>query len=74
MAEWLTELKRRRDVEANAAKMYSPARMPEWMGWTVHNLIGHPLSEVIFLCGFERLSNWVHDASAPRHIPGMGRG
>ena len=38
--------------------------------WTLHNLVAHPLSELIYLLGFhsapaERLSNWVHDATMP---------
>ena len=43
-------------------------------GWTLHNLIGHPLSEVLWLLGFEELSNKVHDLTIPLHVRGEGRG
>ena len=47
--------------------------------WTLHNLIAHPLSEVIYLVGMgtkqsERLSNWIHDVTLPEHDAGTGRG
>ena len=47
--------------------------------WTVHNLIAHPLSEIIYVVGLgsspaERLGNWIHDATVPDHIGGSGRG
>lgn len=43
-------------------------------GWTVHNLVGHPLSELLWLLGFERASHRVHDATLPAHRAGEGRG
>ena len=42
--------------------------------WTVHNLIAHPLSEVFFLVGLEKLSNKIHDVTVPTHLPEEGRG
>jgi hypothetical protein len=42
--------------------------------WTVHNMIGHPLSEALYLIGLVRLSNWIHDVTIPNHEPGTGRG
>lgn len=42
--------------------------------WTVHNIIGHPLSELFYLCGLTRLSHWVHDVTIPTHEKGTGRG
>ena len=42
--------------------------------WTIHNLVGHPLSELLFLCGQEKLSNWIHDVTIPEHRPEEGRG
>lgn len=47
--------------------------------WTLHNLLAHPISEVVYLVGlgtrpFERLSNWIHDITVPEHDPGSGRG
>ena len=47
--------------------------------WSLHNLIAHPISEIIYLIGLgtktaERFSNWIHDATVPEHKPGAGRG
>ena len=43
-------------------------------GWTIHNLIGHPASEIAYLLGFQGLSDWLHDVTIPKHEPGTGRG
>jgi len=54
-----------------------PAASRPWrenVGWAVHNLIAHPLSEVVFWLGSERASNWIHDNTVPRHGAGAGRG
>jgi len=49
-----------------------------YKNWTVHNLIGHPLSEIVFLLSFgflRNLSNWIHDITLPDHDPNKeGRG
>lgn len=45
-----------------------------YKNWTVHNIIAHPLSEILHLLGFEHLGNRVHDATIPPHMPGTGRG
>ena len=42
--------------------------------WTLHNLIAHPLSELVHLFGLgtkraERLSNWIHDVTVPDPVP-----
>jgi len=37
---------------------------PRWR-WTVHNLIAHPLSELLFQVGAERLGTRIHDATIP---------
>ena len=42
--------------------------------WTLHNVVAHPLSELLYLVGFEKASNWVHDTTVPAHKPGTGRG
>lgn len=42
--------------------------------WTFHNMVAHPVSEVLWLLGFHALSDWVHDSSIPPHEPGTGRG
>lgn len=51
----------------------------EKVGWLVHNLIAHPLSEIIYWLGLhtqaaEDLGNWVHDITVPQHTQGEGRG
>lgn len=48
-----------------------------YRNWTVHNLIAHPLSEIIWLLSLgkaKRLSNYVHDVTVPLHQEGEGRG
>ena len=47
--------------------------------WTLHNLVAHPLSEVIYLVGFGsspfvKIGNWIHDITIPDHKRGEGRG
>jgi hypothetical protein len=42
--------------------------------WTLHNVVAHPLSELLYLVGFERAGNWIHDVTIPTHEPGTGRG
>lgn len=42
--------------------------------WTTHNLVGHPVSELLHLLGFGGLGDRVHDATLPDHEPGTGRG
>jgi len=50
------------------------ARLPERFRWTAHNLIAHPLSEVLYQIGLHDLSNRVHDWTIPEHEAGTGRG
>jgi hypothetical protein len=48
-----------------------------YKNWTIHNLIAHPASEVIWLISFgklESLGNWIHDVTLPPHEHGEGRG
>lgn len=40
-------------------------RWPKW-AWLVHNLLGHPLMQVLALLRLYRLAFWVHDATVPR--------
>ena len=42
--------------------------------WTVHNLVGHPVSEILYLLGFEKTSDKIHDRTLPDHPEGEGRG
>lgn len=48
--------------------------LPERFQWTLHNLIAHPLSEVLFQVGLHRWSDAVHDGTVPDHVTGTGRG
>ena len=42
--------------------------------WTVHNLLGHPLSEIAHLLGLDAWADIIHDGTVPDHEPGTGRG
>lgn len=42
--------------------------------WTIHNLVAHPLSEIVYMLGFEDLSNYIHDITVPEYEEGTGRG
>ena len=48
--------------------------LPKRFQWTIHNLVAHPLSEVLFQFGYEDLGNRVHDETVPYHESGNGRG
>ncbi len=50
------------------------ARLPERFRWTLHNLIAHPLSEILFQVGLGSWGNFIHDWTIPAHEPGTGRG
>ena len=53
-----------------------------YRNWTVHNLIGHPLSEVFYLVLLpfvgrsraEDISGWIHDVTLPLENTVQGRG
>ncbi len=49
-------------------------RLPERFQWTLHNLVAHPLSELLFQAGLRRWSDKVHDLTVPEDEPGTGRG
>lgn len=50
------------------------ARLPPRWQWAPHNLVAHPLSEILFHLGFEAAGNWLHDETIPPHKAGEGRG
>lgn len=50
------------------------AYLPERFKWTIHNLIAHPISEILYQIGFENFSNLIHDITIPEHKKGEGRG
>lgn len=37
---------------------------PRWR-WTLHNMVAHPLSEIVYQIGLKSVSNWVHDVTIP---------
>ena len=41
------------------------SRLPERFRWTLHNLVAHPLSEVLYQLGARRASDAVHDRTVP---------
>ena len=48
-----------------------------YKNWTVHNLLAHPLMEILYLISFGKLEdfgNMIHDATVPEHTPEEGRG
>ena len=53
-----------------------------YRNWFVHNMVSHPLSEVVFwlvrpfvgLAKAESFAGVVHDHSIPEHEAGTGRG
>jgi hypothetical protein len=47
-------------------------RLPQRFQWTIHNIVGHPLSEILYQMGYENLGNAVHDGTVPFHDPGRG--
>lgn len=40
-------------------------KLPNRFKWTIHNVVAHPLSEILFLLGANKLSDRVHDATVP---------
>ena len=63
------------EVTAIARKDYMPKRLPKRFNWTLHNIVAHPLSEILFQVGelckdlgyqLNKLSDKVHDDSAPK--------
>lgn len=43
-------------------------KLPKRFQWTIHNLIGHPLMEILFQLGFKKLSELVHDCTVPSPV------
>ena len=41
------------------------AALPTRWRWTLHNLVAHPLSEVLFQAGARRLADAIHDGTIP---------
>lgn len=50
-----------------------------WKNWPIHNLVAHPLSEIVHWVLWPldrnlRISGWIHDVTIPSHPLGTGRG
>jgi hypothetical protein len=41
------------------------SRLPDRFKMTLHNVVGHPVSELLFLFGFIKMSTAVHDGTLP---------
>lgn len=42
-------------------------RLPKRFKWTLHNVVGHPLSELFWQLGWESASDWAHEVTTPPH-------
>ena len=40
-------------------------KLPDRFKWTIHNIIGHPLSEILFQFGFANTADIIHDSTTP---------
>ena len=40
-------------------------KLPKKFKWTIHNVIAHPLSEIVHLVGASVLSEKIHDCTIP---------
>ncbi len=59
------------------------ARLPERYRWALHNLVAHPVGELLYQVGqtfprleavLERVEGRLHDGTVPVHKAGTGRG
>ena len=41
------------------------SKLPERFRWTIHNVVAHPISEIVFQLGFEKISKSIHDNTIP---------
>ena len=42
-------------------------RLPVKFHWTIHNVVAHPIHEVLHLIGLHALADRIHDATLPTH-------
>jgi hypothetical protein len=49
-------------------------RLVDRFKWAPHNIIAHPVSEILWQLGFIKAGDWVHDVTVPKHVEGTGRG
>jgi hypothetical protein len=59
----------------SAGCRFAVSLLPRRLQWAPHNIIAHPVSELIFIVtGNEHVGNAIHDATLPFHKEGEGRG
>jgi hypothetical protein len=49
-------------------------KLPERFRWSLHNIVAHPLSEVLWQLGLRKWSDKVHNLTVPEHEAGTGHG
>lgn len=37
--------------------------------WAIHNILGHPIMEVLRILGMNSLGKWIHDITLPKETP-----
>ena len=42
------------------------SKLPKRFQWTIHNVIAHPLMEILYQMGFKELSSKIHDSTTPK--------
>lgn len=46
-------------------EFFAPYGLKNHFKWTPHNLVAHPISEILHLVGFNRLGERLHDVTIP---------
>ena len=56
-------------------------KLPTHFRWTIHNLVAHPVAEILYLLSIlfkspriNDLGDQFHDSTIPNHEKGQGRG
>jgi hypothetical protein len=44
-------------------------KLPKRFQWTLHNIVGRPLSEVVWQFGLHKFSDWIHVVTALEDSP-----
>ena len=42
--------------------------MKWYRNWTFHNIVAHPVCEILHLLGFDEAGTWVHDVTVPAPV------
>ena len=43
-------------------------KLPKKFKWTLHNVVAHPLMEVVYLLGYSKLSEKIHELTIPDEL------